>query len=294
MHLTRFASSAVAVSLALFALTGCAREEAAAPSATAPASASPSPSEPGECSRQYITTVIAGQLTVGVPGTSRAPFFTEDSHKVRDGYEAELVYSIAKGLGFRPATVAWRTVAIDPNAIAVPENVDFVIGQLPATRNESLDIEFSEPYLEVPHAVVAATSSPLAASAAVSGLRELRLGASRSGLALIDDVIKPTSAAVPIGSLKRAHSALVSQAVDAVVLDLVNAERLVADGKGALAIVGTLPAQAHDQRLGMAFAAGNPLIACVDGQLADLAAQGVLDELSGRVLGAAARRELVS
>lgn len=294
----RTAAAALAAGLALGPLTACSTNNAAPVAPTASPSTTTSPSmDLGDCATAFLTTVTAGQLTVGVPSDIDAPYVSvERNSKARIGFEADVVYAVAEAMGLRRTSVFWENVDIDPAAIVVPDSVDFVIGQIPIQPPGIATAEFTAPYLDVRQVVVARSGTPAASAsglADLSGLRFVAVSGSRGAMALAASV-RPTQETVEVTGPGAAVTALRRGTADAAVLDLIDAGRVVASSEGELVIIGRLPPGAGDSALGLALAPGNPLLACVDRAVADIAASGAVSEGLATWFGTNAGRDLAS
>ena len=294
----RSAAAVLAAGLALGALTACSTDAATPATPVEAASASPESSmDLGDCAPPFLTTVTAGQLTVGVPIDVDAPYVSEERNsKARIGLEADVVVAIAEAMGFRRTSVFWEDVEVDPGAVVVPDSVDVVIGQIPIPPPGVATAAFTAPYLDVRQVVVARSGTPAASATGLADLRGLRFAAvsGSRGAAALAASVRPTAEITEITGPDAGASALRRGAADAVVLDLVDAGRVVAASDGALVIVGQLPPGAGDTALGLAVAPGNPLLACVDRAVAEVAASGAVDAGLDAWLGTGARRPLAS
>lgn len=291
------AAAVLAAGLTLGALTACSTNTATPVAPVASAVPSPSASiDLGDCAPPFLTTVSAGQLTVGVPVDVDAPYATvERNSKTRIGLEADVVYAIAEAMGFRPTSVLWEEVDVDPAAVIVPDSVDLVIGQIPIPLPGVATAAFTAPYLDVRQVVVARSGTSAADATTAANVASLRLAAvsgSRGAQALASS-IRPTAEIAEITGPDAGAAALRRGAADAVVLDLVDAGRVVAAADGDLVIVGALPPGSGDTTLGLALAPGNPLLPCVDRAIADVTASGAVDAALVTWLGPGATRPLV-
>lgn len=292
----RSAAAVLAAGLALGALGACATNTAAPVEPPPSPTASPAASmDLGDCAPPFLTTVTAGQLTVGVPTDSAAPFVSaEGNAKARVGLEADVVYAIAEAMGFRRTAVVWEEVDVDPAAVVVPDSVDLVIGQIPIQPPGIATAAFTAPYLDVRQVVVARSGTPAASAGGLVDLSGLRLAAvsgSRGAMALASSV-RPIPDVEEITGPDDGTDALWRGTADAVVLDLIDAGRVVAASDGGMVIVGRLPPGAGDSALGLALAPGNPLLPCVDRAVAETT--GAADEALLTWLGEGSRRDLAS
>ena len=250
----------------------------------------------GDCAPPFLTTVTAGQLTVGVPFDVGAPYVsTEKNSKARVGFEADLVYAIADALGFRTTSVVWQDVDVDPAAPVVPDTVDLVLGQIPIQPPGIATAAFTAPYLDSRQVVIARAMSPAAGATNLADLAPLRLavGSGTRGVMALATSVRPTTVLTEVPGPQAGVAELLGDRADALVLDLVDAGRVVAASGGGLVIVGQLPAGAGDVAFGLALAPGNPLLACVDRAVAEVIAGGQVDAGLAQWLGEGAARPLV-
>lgn len=207
------------------------------------------------------------------------------------GFESAVAYAVAEGLGFAPEEVDWAYATPEKTLSPKPKKYDLAIGQYVRTLTRALDVSFSEPYYVVKEAVVALPSSPAANATSVSDLKDLKLGAATASTSLqyVTQVIQPKDEPLAYDDIETAKSALEGGEIDAIIVDLPTAYAITTSDIPKAKIAGQLPVAEGSDRLGLVFEKGDPLVACVDAVLAELAESGRLqaleDEwLAGRVV----------
>jgi len=288
----------VAAGVALLSIAGCSAAGTAAEPAPVPASPSPAARPPidlGDCAPQFLTTVTAGQLTVGIPQDSGAPFLgTERNSAARLGAEVDVVHALAEALGFGRTAVVWKPIEVDPRAVVVPDSVDLVIGQLPVPLPGVALASFTRPYLDDGAVVIARADAPAAQARSLADLAGLRVAAwpAGGGAEVAAAALRPADPLITPARLERARARLLRGRVDVLVSGVVAAGGIVAGSDGDLVIVGRLPASEQDPAIGLALATGNPLLPCVDRALGEVVAAGVARDALGQWLGDGALRQL--
>lgn len=280
-------------------LAGCAQEststatsEAAAPASSAAASAAAStaaseaasPSaEPAldECSKENLTLVTPGTLTIGTDSPAYPPYFVDDDPTNGQGFESAVAYAVAENLGFTPAEVAWTVVPFNKSYAPGDKDFDFDINQISITPKRQKAVDFSNGYYTVNQAVVALKDSPIANATTLAELQAAKLGAQvgTTSLDFITDVVQPADQPYVYNDTNDAKSALNNGQIDGIVVDLPTAYYVTAVEIDDSTIVGQFPAQEGGEQFGLLFAKGNPLVSCVNSALDELAASGELQAI---------------
>lgn len=152
----------------LMLMSGCGGDDSAdgasMPIVDATATIDPAVLDP--CSQINLTTVVPTQLTVATTERRFAPYLTRNDRDEWVGQEADLVYGIAKELGFPPVQVTWIEQPTTPADFLAVGDADFLIGQVTRAESASAGAEASAPYaanLEGEDVVLAfAPGNPLA------------------------------------------------------------------------------------------------------------------------------------
>ena len=101
------------------------------------------------CAKPNLTTVEPGAITFATSSVPTPPFFLTDDPSDREGFDADLAYSLAEVLGFRPGQVTWEYVPMEQVLLGEFVDYDLALGGFTATQAEGLPVVFSQPYLVV-------------------------------------------------------------------------------------------------------------------------------------------------
>jgi polar amino acid transport system substrate-binding protein len=279
-------------------LAGCAQEESASPAASATEAATTAPSEAAstpasqeatpsaepaldECSKENLTLINPGTLTIGTDSPAYPPYFVDDDPSNGQGFESAVAYAVADGLGFSPNEVTWTVVPFNKSYAPGDKDFDFDINQVSITPKRQKAVDFSNGYYTVNQAVVALNDSPIAGATSLAELQAAKLGAQvgTTSLDFITDVVQPADQPYVYNDTNDAKSALNNGQIDGIVVDLPTAYYITAVEIDDSKIVGQFPAQAGGEQFGLLFAKGNPLVTCVNGVLDELAASGELQAI---------------
>ena len=287
---------AFALATAGLMLAGCAQEpaatssSAAAPSSPAPASAAASEAAsaeasaeptPDTCSKENLTLLTPGTLTIGTDTPAYPPYFVDDDPTNGKGFESAVAYAVADTLGFTPQEVTWVTVPFNTSYAPGEKNFDFDINQITVTPKRQKVVDFSDGYYTTNQAVVALKDSPIANATSITELQSAKLGAQigTTSLDFINDVVQPAEQPYVYNDTNDAKSALQNGQIDGIVVDLPTAYYITAVELPKGKIVGQFAAQEGGEQFGLLFAKGNPLVSCVNEALAELSSSGELQAI---------------
>lgn len=278
-----------AASLVVLAACGSSTEEATpeTPSPTAAETTEEAVApELDECSRENLTTVASGTLTIGTDTPAYPPYFVDDDPTNGQGFESAVAYAVAEGLGFAPEEVVWEVVPFNVSYAPGDKNFDFDINQISITEERKQAVDFSDGYYTVNQAVVALKDSPIAGATSLAELKEARLGAQvgTTSLAYITDVVQPNEEPQVFNDTNDAKNAMQNGQLDGLVVDLPTAYYITAVEIPEGTIVGQFPAQEGGEEFGLLFQKGNPLVTCVNNVLAELKASGQLQAIQDQWL----------
>jgi polar amino acid transport system substrate-binding protein len=215
-----------------------------------------------------------GVLTVATDRPAFPPWF-EGSPKNYSGFEGEVANAIADRMNL---DIRWVVEPFNRSYAPGQKDYDFDINQITITPERERAVDFSEGYFDNNQGVLALEDSPIADARSISDLKEAQLGAQvgTTGLDFIETVVQPTVQPKIFDTTNDAKSALESGQIDALVTDVVTTVYLRDfEIKGSV-VVGQYP---KSEQFGMLFEQGNPLVDCVNQVLADMKADGTLEEL---------------
>ena len=263
------------------AASSAASAAASSAEASAEASASASAAAVDECSKENLTLLTPGTLTIGTDTPAYPPYFEDDDPSNGKGFESAVAYAVAEQMGFTPQEVAWVTVPFNKSYAPGAKDFDFDINQISITPKRQKAVDFSEGYYTVNQAVVALKDSPVANATTVAELQAAKLGAQvgTTSLDFINDVVQPAEQPYVYNDTNDAKSALNNGQIDAIVVDLPTAYYITAVEIPKSKIVGQFEAQAGGEEFGLLFAKGNPLVTCVNKAVTALKESGDLQAI---------------
>lgn len=290
-------SSTSAPASAAASAPASAAASSAASSAAGSASAAPASSAAAaldECSKENLTLINPGTLTIGTDTPAYPPYFVTDDPDKQDagdpasgqGFESAVAYAVADKLGFAPNEVTWTVVPFNSSYAPGDKAFDFDVNQISITPKRAKVVDFSDGYYTVNQAVVALKDSPIADATTVAELQGAKLGAQigTTSLDFINEVVQPAEKPYVYNDTNDAKSALQNGQIDGIVVDLPTAYYITAVELPKGKIVGQFPAQEGGEQFGLLFQKGNPLVTCVNKALADLTASGELQAIQDQWL----------
>ncbi len=245
---------------------------------------------PASCAKANLTLVNDGQLTIGTDNPAFPPWFGGGEKtkpwKLNDpntgkGFESAVAYAVAKRLGFATSEVKWAYTPFNKTIAPGRKSFDFAINQVSYTPERAKALGFSASYYNVNQSIVGLKGKPIAAARSVSGLRRFKLGAQlgTTSYQYIVRNIKPSRSPAVYDTNDAAVTALKNGQIDGLVVDLPTAFYVTAVQVPNGKIVGQFAAKGTQERFGMVFRKGNPLVACVNNALANMRRTGVLKRI---------------
>jgi polar amino acid transport system substrate-binding protein len=244
------------------------------------------------CGKDQLTLVTPGTLTVGTDNPAFPPWFEGgtpegSSWEINDpatgeGFESAVAYAVAEKLGFADDEVTWVVVPFNNSFKPGPKSFDFDINQISVTDERDQAVDFSDSYYDVNQALVALNGTPIADATSLDDLKQYQLGAQigTTSLGYINDSIQPEKDPRVYDTSNDVIAAINAKQIDGLVVDLPTAFFLVGaeevkNGK----VVGQFPSTGGQEHFGMLFQEGNTLRDCVNDALAELKADGTLEQI---------------
>lgn len=233
-------------------------------------------------------TITEGKLTIGTGNPAYSPWVLEDTPESGEGFESAVAYAVAEKLGFAKEDVIWVRTTFDEAIAPGVKNFDFNLQQYSITEERRANIDFSTPYYETAQVVVTVAGSPAAGATSIADLQGYLIGAATgtTSFSAIENVIKPTQAALAFNSNDDAKAALSNGQVDAIVLDLPTALYASCCELDGGTIIGQLPTADKGDQFGLVLDKGSKLTAAVSKALDELRADGTLAALEAQWLTA--------
>ncbi|MFY9782353.1 MAG: ABC transporter substrate-binding protein [Acidimicrobiales bacterium] len=232
-----------------------------------------------------------GVLTIATDEPAYTPWFVNNKPENGKGYESAVAYAIAGELGVAKKDVHWVVEPFDSSYIPGPKSFDFDINEISYTAARARAVTFSESYYNVNQSIVALTKDAIVKKHTPAELKTYHYGdqIGTTGLAYINDEIKPTTPARVYSTLDQAVLALQTGEIDAIVIDtptgqyMASAQITNKKGKSIATQVGQFPSVG--EHYGLLFAKGDPLVGCVNDALSAMKANGTLAALQKKWLG---------
>jgi polar amino acid transport system substrate-binding protein len=264
----------------------------AAPS-VAPSDAPASPAADA-CTKDNLTTVAPGTLTIGTDNPAYPPYFEFSDSPTEPwelgdpttggGFEGAFAYALAEQLGYSRDEVVWTVVPFANSFAPGPKAFDIDINQVSYEPERAENVDMSEGYYFVNQSVVARKDTPAAAATTLTELKEFRLGAQvgTTSLETIETVIAPTAAASVYDTNDAAIAALNAGQIDAIVVDLPTAFFITAAQMEDGVIVGQIEgSEAADAGyFSVVLPKGSELTDCVNGAIAAMTDDGRLEAIT--------------
>jgi polar amino acid transport system substrate-binding protein len=232
-----------------------------------------------------------GKLTVATDSPAYTPWFVNNRPTNGKGYESAVVYAIAKVLGIRRANVVWVVEPFDSSYVPGVKKFDFDINEISYTAERASAVSFSQSYYDVQQSIVALKTNPIVTKHTAKELKSYLYGdqIGTTGLAYINDHIKPTRSARVYSTLDQAVAALQAKQIDAIVIDtptgqyMASGQILNKKKQPVATQVGQFPSVG--EHYGLLFAKNSPLVSCINTAIATLKSNGTLSTLQNKWLG---------
>ncbi|MGH7611437.1 MAG: substrate-binding periplasmic protein [Candidatus Dormibacteria bacterium] len=238
------------------------------------------------CTPSQLHLYVPGVLTVATDSPAYTPWFEHNRPNDGHGYEAAVAFAIAKTLGFTASQVHWTIEPFDSSYAPGPKHFDFDINEITITSARAQAVSFSIGYYNDREALITVKGSPLIKHHSPSQLRNYKYGdqVGSTSLAYIEEQLKSRKTPAVYNTLNDVASALSDHTIQGFVTDAPTAQYMAASGEVKHGVVvGQFPS--NDEKYGLLFAKGNPLVACVNSAITALQANGTLARLQQRWLG---------
>jgi len=235
--------------------------------------------------------LVKGKLTVATDSPVYTPWFVNNTPTNGQGYESAVAYAIAGELGIAKSNVKWTTEAFDSSYVPGPKKFDFDINEISYTANRAQAVTFSVSYYNVNQSIVSLKTNAIVKNHTPAQLKNYQYGdqIGTTGLAYINNYIKPTRPPRVYSTLNDAVLALKDKQIDAIIIDtpsgqyMATAQVLNAKQQSLATQVGQFPSVG--EHYGLLFHKGNPLATCVNVAINALTTSGQLKALQTKWLG---------
>ena len=238
----------------------------------------------GDSEGAGAANVTEGKLTIATGEPAYAPWVLNDDPESGEGFEAAVAYAVAEEMGYAKEDVVWVRTSFDAAIAPGPKDFDLNLQQFSVTDERKKAVDFSSPYYETTQAVVAAAGTKAAEAKSIADLKEATLGVASgtTSLAVVEDVIQPTSELQVFNSVDDAVAALQNGTIDAIVTDLPGAFYVRDAQLDNGVIVGQLESDAGGDEFAIVLPKDSGLTADATKAVDALRENGTLDELAAK------------
>lgn len=242
-----------------------------------------------DCNPKGLDTVSAGKLTVATDKPAYPPYFEDDDPTNGNGFESALAYAVADQLGYARGDVEWTVEPFNASYAPGPKKFDFDVNEISITPTRARAVDFSSPYYTANQAIVALPGTDAAKAKSLADLKGSTIGVQigTTSLDAVNAEIQPDSKPKVFQTSNDVVSALKTDQVDAVAVDLPTALYLTAAQVPSAQIVGQFPAPGGD-KWGALLAKGSSITNCVSEAIDTLRASGDLKQITDRWMSQAA------
>ena len=246
---------------------------------------------PAGCAKANLDLVKDGQHSIGTDYPAYPPWFAGGETKGRPwkindpakgrGFESAVAYAVARRLGFTKNQVNWVYTRFNKAITPGKKSFDFDINQISYSPQRAKVVGFSQGYYDVNQSIVGLKGKPISSVRSKNGLKKYRLGAQlgTTSYQYIVNSIKPSPTVKVYDTNDAAVQALKIGQIDGLVVDLPTAFYVTAVQVPNGKIIGQFEAASGQERFGMVFRKGSPLISCVNNALANMKRSGVLKRI---------------
>jgi polar amino acid transport system substrate-binding protein len=233
----------------------------------------------------------SGSLSVATDNPAYTPWFVKNTPSNAKGYEAAVVYALAKELGVSSSNVKWSTEPFDASFTPGYKSFDFDVNEISYTPARAQAVNFSVSYFDVNQSIIALKTNPIVTKHSAADLKGYLYGdqLGSTGLSFIQHQLAPTKAPRVYPTLNAALTALQAGQIDALVADTPTGQYMASsqltDAKGKLIAtqVGQFPSVG--EHYGLLLQKGSAITSCVNAGLDALRANGTLAALQKKWLG---------
>jgi polar amino acid transport system substrate-binding protein len=283
---TGFALAAVALLL----LSACSSGSDSAVEETQPAAQETTEAvEINPCSKDQLSTLTAGTLTIATGEPAYYPWVLDDTPESGEGFEPAVAYAVAAELGYSADEVVWVRTTFDGAIAPGAKPFDFNLQQFSITDERKQVVDFSSGYYYVTQAIVSAEGSKIASATSIADLKSAKLGAAvgTTSLTTAETIISPDAAISVFNDNAAAVQALKNGQIDGLVVDLPTAFYLAGVEIDGGIIVGQLAADPNTpEQFGLLLAKDSALTSCVTQAVDTLRSNGSLSQIEATWLTA--------
>ena len=121
-------------------------------------------------------TVTDGKLTVATGEPAYTPWVLNNKPESGEGYEAAVIYAVAKELGYKDSDVKWTRSTFDSAIAPGAKDWDMNIQQFSITEDRKKAVDFSPSYYNTTQAMVVQSDNKFANATSLADLKDAVIG----------------------------------------------------------------------------------------------------------------------
>ncbi|WP_418968865.1 ABC transporter substrate-binding protein [Alloscardovia omnicolens] len=242
----------------------------------------------GAQSNSASETVTDGKLTVATGEPAYTPWVLNNKPQSGEGYEAAVIYAVAKELGYKDSDVKWTRSTFDSAIAPGAKDWDMNIQQFSITEERKQAVDFSPSYYNTTQALVVKSDNKFGNATSLADLKDAVVG-SMTGTTSYEQAKDKIKDDIKLyNNNDDAVAALSSGQIDVLVVDTPTAVNMVESGQAGKTgkVLGQIANSEDKEGMGILLPKGSQLTAKVTKAINTLEENGTLKELQEKWLSA--------
>lgn len=226
---------------------------------------------------QYITD--KGEMIIGITLFAPMNYYDNTTNELI-GFETEFAEAVCEKVGVTPnfVEIDWNSKEIELNA----KNIDCIWNGMTITDERKENMEISNPYMKNRQVMVVKAENLEGYTKAVGGSSVVaEAGSAGEELATTNDFFKDTTF-TPVDSMAKALMDVKAGTSDIAIVDYVTSIGSIGEGTEFEDLVTVEAHEFSPEEYGIAFRKGSDMAAAVNEAIAELIAEGKLDEIAAK------------
>lgn len=233
-------------------------------------------------------TVTDGKLTVATGEPAYTPWVLNNKPESGEGYEAAVIYAVAKELGYKDSDVKWTRSTFDSAIAPGAKDWDMNIQQFSITEDRKKAVDFSPSYYNTTQAMVVQSDNKFANATSLADLKDAVIGSMTGTTSYEQAKAKIKDDIKLYNNNDDAVVALSSGQIDVLVVDTPTAVNMVESGQAGKAgkVLGQIADSEDKEGMGILLPKGSKLTAKVTKAINTMQENGTLKQLQDKWLSA--------
>lgn len=233
-------------------------------------------------------TVTDGKLTVATGEPAYTPWVLNNKPESGEGYEAAVIYAVAKELGYKDSDVKWTRSTFDSAIAPGAKDWDMNIQQFSITEDRKKAVDFSPSYYNTTQAMVVQSDNKFANATSLADLKDAVIGSMTGTTSYEQAKAKIKDDIKLYNNNDDAVAALSSGQIDVLVVDTPTAVNMVESGQAGKTgkVLGQIADSEDKEGMGILLPKGSKLTAKVTKAINTLQENGTLKQLQDKWLSA--------